>query len=281
MPPKRPAANRSPKAVIWDLDGTLIDSAEWHWLSWQEILHAEGYPITHEEFLQGFGRRNDEILREYFGVDADPARLEDIADRKEARYRESIEDHGVVVLPGVEDWLGYLAESGWRMAVATSAPRENLGIILDVSGLALAFDAVVAREDVQAGKPDPEVFLKAAALLEVEPARCIVVEDALAGVQGHTRRGWRRSAWDRVMRTSARTSPPSGWTTWTTTPSTSCSRSGLPGRSRRVRFACDSASGAEPAGRLPCVPRCRPGWLSRRIRLRPMVDVDVVVQTGW
>ena len=70
------------------------------------------------------------------------------------------------------------------MAVATSAPRENLGIILDVSGLALAFDAVVAREDVLVGKPNPEVFLKAAAALEVEPIRCIVVEDAAAGVQG-------------------------------------------------------------------------------------------------
>jgi HAD superfamily hydrolase (TIGR01509 family) len=183
MPPKRPAANR-PKAVIWDLDGTLIDSAEWHWLSWQEILHAEDYPITHEEFLRGFGRRNDEILTEYFGADADPARLADIADRKEARYRDYVEQHGVIVLPGVEDWLGFLGEEGWRLAVATSAPRENLGIILDVSGLALAFDAVVAREDVQVGKPDPEVFLKAAAALEVEPIRCIVVEDAAAGVQG-------------------------------------------------------------------------------------------------
>ncbi|MGC4191756.1 MAG: HAD-IA family hydrolase [Thermomicrobiales bacterium] len=182
MPSKR-QTNR-PKAVIWDLDGTLIDSAEWHWLSWQEILHAEGYPITHEEFLRGFGRRNDEILVEYFGADADPARLADIADRKEARYRAYVEQHGVVVLPGVEDWLGYLGEAGWQMAVATSAPRENVGIILDVSGLALAFDAVVAREDVRAGKPDPEVYLKAASLLEAEPIRSIVVEDALAGVQG-------------------------------------------------------------------------------------------------
>lgn len=181
-PKKRPAV--APKAVLWDLDGTLIDSSEWHWLAWQEILHAEGYPFTQEEFQRDFGRRNDELLVQYFGEDADPARLADIGDRKEARYRRYVEDHGVVILPGVEDWLGFLGDAGWRMAVATSAPRENLGIILDVSGLALAFDAVVAREDVSRGKPDPEVFLKAAASLGVDPAQAIVVEDAPAGVEG-------------------------------------------------------------------------------------------------
>lgn len=185
MPKNRPAARTiAPKAVLWDLDGTLIDSSEWHWLAWKEILHAEGYPFTYEEFQRDFGRRNDELLVQYFGCDADPARLADIGDRKEARYRRYVEDHGVVILPGVEDWLGFLGESGWQQAVATSAPRENLGIILDVSGLALAFDAVVAREDVSRGKPDPEVFLKAAALLEVDTTRAIVVEDAPAGVEG-------------------------------------------------------------------------------------------------
>lgn len=182
MPKKPPAV--APKAVLWDLDGTLIDSSEWHWLAWQEILHGEGYPFTYEEFQRDFGRRNDELLVQYFGEDADPARLVDIGDRKEARYRRYVEDHGVVILPGVEDWLGFLGEAGWRMAVATSAPRENLGIILDVSGLALAFDAVVAKDDVSRGKPDPEVFLKAAAMLGVDPARAIVVEDAPAGVEG-------------------------------------------------------------------------------------------------
>ncbi|HEU0164001.1 MAG TPA: HAD-IA family hydrolase [Thermomicrobiales bacterium] len=176
--------DRRPKAVIWDLDGTLIDSEEWHWLSWQEILHAEGYPITYEEFLKGFGRRNDEVLREYFGADADPARLLQIGEDKEARYRQYIEQHGIVLMPGVEDWLGYLGESGWLMGVATSAPNRNLNIILDVSGLALYFDAIVGKDDVTNGKPDPEVFLTAASRLEVPPVRSIVVEDVVAGIAG-------------------------------------------------------------------------------------------------
>ena len=176
--------DKKPKAVLWDLDGTLIDSAEWHWLSWKEILHAEGYPITHDEFLRGFGRRNDEVLREYFGEEADAGRLIQIGEDKESRYRDYVEEHGVVVLPGVEEWLGFLAEDGWQMAVASSAPVENLGIILDVSGLALYFDAIVGREDVRVGKPDPEVFLTAAARLEVPAIRSIVVEDAKAGVEG-------------------------------------------------------------------------------------------------
>jgi len=177
-------ADRTPKAVLWDLDGTLIDSAEAHWLAWQEILAGENYPITYEEFLRGFGRRNDEVLREYFGADADPARLEQIAQAKEERYRAHIEENGVEILPGVEDWLGFLGESGWRQAITSSAPIENLGIILDVTGLALFFDAVVGREDVTNGKPDPEVYLLGAERLEVEPLRAIVVEDAAAGVQG-------------------------------------------------------------------------------------------------
>ncbi len=176
--------DKKTKAVLWDLDGTLIDSAAWHWLSWKEILHAEGYPITHEEFMRGFGRRNDEVLREYFGEEAEADRLIQIGEDKESRYRDYVEEHGVVVLPGVEDWLGFLAEDGWQLAVASSAPVENLGIILDVSGLALYFDAIVGREDVRVGKPDPEVFPTAAARLGVPAIRSIVVEDALAGVEG-------------------------------------------------------------------------------------------------
>lgn len=184
----------APRAVIWDVDGTLIDSADAHLLSWGEIFRREGYPeIERETFNRWFGRRNEEVLREHFGAGVDEAELIRVGDAKEAHYRAALEADagGVVLLPGVEEWLDYLAESGWLLGIGSSAPRENLDLILDVTGLALHFDAVVGREDVRHGKPDPEVFLTAASRLGVDPSRAIVVEDAAAGILAAHRAGMR------------------------------------------------------------------------------------------
>ncbi|MGD0437716.1 MAG: HAD family hydrolase, partial [Bryobacteraceae bacterium] len=87
------------------------------------------------------------------------------------------------------EWVQRLREEGWRQAIASSAPRENVDVVLEALGLARSFDAVVSAEDVTAGKPDPQVFLKAAQRLGLAPARCVVVEDSAAGVEGARRAG--------------------------------------------------------------------------------------------
>ncbi|CAA9541803.1 MAG: Beta-phosphoglucomutase [uncultured Thermomicrobiales bacterium] len=182
----------APRAVIWDVDGTLIDSADAHILSWQEVFAREGYPaIERATFDRWFGRRTTDVLREHFGPAVEDTELLRVGNAKEAHYREALEAVGVEPLPGVEGWLDFLAESGWRLGIGSSAPIANLNLILDFSGLALHFDAVVSQEDVRRGKPDPEVFLTAASRLEVDPSRAIVVEDAAAGIIAAHRAGMR------------------------------------------------------------------------------------------
>ena len=175
------------RAVLWDVDGTLIDSSEYHWLSWRDSLAAEGFPLTREQFAATFGQRNDEILRLYFGADYPAAEVGRVADAKEEAYRRLVRERGISPLPGVRPWLERLRARGWRQAVASSAPRLNLDAILDALRLRDYFAAVVSAEDVTAGKPDPQVFLVAAERLGVPPSSCVVVEDAPAGVEAARR----------------------------------------------------------------------------------------------
>jgi HAD superfamily hydrolase (TIGR01509 family) len=180
---------RSERAVLWDLDGTLVDSEEYHWLSWRGAMAGEGIDLTYDRFLASFGQRNDRILGAWLGADADLGRVRRIGDEKEAEYRRLAETHGLTPLPGAREWLEALHAAGWKQAIASSAPRLNVETMLRVLHLTPLLDAIVSAEDVTKGKPDPEVFLTAAAKLGVPPARCVVVEDAPAGVEAGRRAG--------------------------------------------------------------------------------------------
>jgi beta-phosphoglucomutase len=179
------------RAVLWDLDGTLVDSEEFHWRSWRDTMRVEGVELTYEQFLASFGQRNDRILPAWLGADVDPGRVQRIGDDKEAGYRRLAETHGLTPLPGAREWLSTLRASGWKQAIASSAPRMNVEMMLRVAGIDGCFDAIVSADDVTIGKPDPQVFLKAAEKVGVPPARCIVVEDAAAGIEGARRAGMR------------------------------------------------------------------------------------------
>ena len=184
------STHTEPRAALWDVDGTLIDSREYHWLSWQEALAAEDFRVTRRQFEQTFGRRNDEILREYF-PSYSAEEVARVGDAKEVAYRALVRERGIELLPGVGRWLDRLKEEGWLQAVASSAPRENLDAIIAALGLEKYFAAVASAEDVTEGKPDPQVFLAAAAKLGVSPAACVVVEDAPAGTEAARRAGMR------------------------------------------------------------------------------------------
>jgi HAD superfamily hydrolase (TIGR01509 family) len=178
-------------AVLWDMDGTLVDSEEFHWLSWRDTMAAEGLPITRDQFVVTFGQRNDSILPHWLGAHAAPDRIQRVGDVKEALYRKLVRDSGIAPLPGAAEWVRRLYQEKWRQAVASSAPRANVEVVLEVIGLAGCFQAIVSAEDVTAGKPDPQVFLTAASRLAAAPAECVVVEDAVAGVEAARRAGMR------------------------------------------------------------------------------------------
>src|SRR5215210_1835606 len=101
-----------PRAALWDMDGTLLDSAEYHWLTWREALAEERFELTRERFAESFGRRNDDTLRDYFGQDFPLSEIERISEIKEARYREVVRTEGVEPLPGVRRWLKRLRAGG-------------------------------------------------------------------------------------------------------------------------------------------------------------------------
>lgn len=178
-------------AVLWDMDGTLVDSAGFHWQSWRETMAAEGVTITHEQFMETFGQRNDAIIPRWLGPDVSPTRIQAVGDAKEELYRKLVRQNGIQPLPGAAEWVKNLSREGWPQALASSAPRANVGVVLEVTGLASFFQAIVSAEDVTHGKPDPQVFLTAASRLGMPATRCIVVEDATAGIEAARRAGMR------------------------------------------------------------------------------------------
>jgi beta-phosphoglucomutase family hydrolase len=171
------------RAVLWDMDGTLVDSAEYHWQAWRDTMTREGPPIRYEQFQASFGQRNDSILRQWLGERATPELTRRIGDAKEALYRQHVREQGIAALPGALKWVKLLHRQRWREAIASAAPRANIETILEVLQISPCFQAIVSADDVRRGKPDPEVFLVAAAKLDVVPKHCIVVEDAEHGIE--------------------------------------------------------------------------------------------------
>jgi beta-phosphoglucomutase len=181
--------NLQSRAVLWDLDGTLVDSGELHWVAWRDAMAAEGVPITRQMFEATFGWKNDPILRRWLGDDTPEDRKRRVADGKERAYRAALRAAGLAPLPGAREWVERLHADGWKQAICSSAPRENIEAVLEVTGLGRGFEVIVAAEDVTLGKPDPQVFLLGAEKLGVPPSRAIVVEDAEAGVEAARRAG--------------------------------------------------------------------------------------------
>ena len=176
-------------AIIWDVDGTLVDTAAEHYSAWQQFAREFGKPFTRGDFDRTFGMRNPEIMRTLFDPNCSDEQGAEWADRKETLYRDQVRAHAVKLLPGVVRLLGEFRAAGWPQAIGSSAPRRNLDLLLSSAGVVEYFAAVVSGDDVSNGKPDPEVFLTAARRLGVEAAECLVLEDAEAGVRAATAAG--------------------------------------------------------------------------------------------
>lgn len=169
------------QAVIWDVDGVLIDSGEQHRQAWAQMAAEQGLPFTDADFWATFGMRNADIIPRIFGIQAPDERVRALGDRKEALYRALLVTEAVA-LPGARDLMIALHAAGYRQALGSSAPLENLATIIELLDIGAYLDAIVSGEQVARGKPAPDIFLAAAERLGVAPARCLVIEDAPAGV---------------------------------------------------------------------------------------------------
>src|SRR5215469_3322043 len=169
------------------MDGTLINSEELHWTAWRETMANEGIVIAREQFLSSFGQRNDSIIPAWLGSAATAEAVEQIGEAKERLYRKFVREVGIAPEPGVAAWLQKLHRDEWQQAIASAAPRANIDAILQALSMGNVFQGIVSAEDVHRGKPDPEVYLVAASKVGVPPERCVVVEDAVAGIEGARR----------------------------------------------------------------------------------------------
>ena len=181
-PPSLAVPEEEGFGVIWDMDGTMVDTAELHFQAWKETAAELGRPFTRADFQATFGLRNPEIIPLLFGDRFSLAEINAFGDLKEERYRAAARS-GVVLLPGVGELLAALHAEGFMQGIGSSAPRANLELILEMTGTRRYFQTLVGMEDVQRGKPDPQVFLVASQRLCRSPAKCLVFEDAVAGVQ--------------------------------------------------------------------------------------------------
>ena len=175
------------QGVLWDLDGVLVDTGEFHFRAWSQTLSEYGIPFTRESFQATFGMNNAGVLSSLLGQRLTPELLAKISDRKEQRFREAVRGRAQP-LPGVLAWLERLKAAGLRQAIASSAPPANIDALVDELGLRAYFEAIVSGSNLP-GKPDPALFLKAARLIDVAPERCIVVEDAVVGIEAAKRAG--------------------------------------------------------------------------------------------
>jgi HAD superfamily hydrolase (TIGR01509 family) len=180
------------KAVaIFDWDGVVVDSSAAHEQAWARLAATEGLTLLPGSFLRGFGKRNEVIIPEIHGWAHEPNEIRRLSLAKEAHYRDLASGGLIRLLPGVRELLAALRAAGIPRVIGTSTHRANLDLAFARFGLAAEFEGAVSSEDVTRGKPDPEVFLKACALVGGDPARSVVFEDTFAGVAAAKAGGFR------------------------------------------------------------------------------------------
>ncbi len=210
------------QAVIFDMDGVLVDSYHAHFESWAALCAEHAIPLDDQAFAATFGRTSRDIIRQLWqGRALDGAAVQALDDRKEVLFREIVARE-FPVMTGARELIDALRAAGVALAVGSSGPPENVELAVDRLGGSGLFGAIVTGRDVDRGKPDPQVFQVAAERLGVAPASCVVIEDAAAGIEaaraagmaavallstGHAEADFRRTPPDLVVGSLGELSP--------------------------------------------------------------------------
>jgi beta-phosphoglucomutase len=168
--------------VIFDLDGVLIDTSKFHKEAWSMLSEEEGLTFSDEIFYSTFGMQNYQIIPKLASCDLADEEISKLSDRKELLFRELINGK-LKLLSGAEDLIIDLKDKDFLLSIGSSTPKLNIDFMAKDLPIFNSFDAIVTGEDVANGKPAPDTFLKAAEKLSLQPPRCVVVEDAVQGVQ--------------------------------------------------------------------------------------------------
>lgn len=181
-------------AAIFDFDGVLVNSEKQHEYCWKEMGKKLGKEVKREDFLKGFGLKNERFIREVLKWTDDLKEIEKIIHEKEAIFQNLVKHHPVDLLPGALPFILSLFKLSIPCAIGSSSIRKNIEVVLESSPIFPLFKTIVAGEDVRNGKPNPEVFLTAASRISVTPERCVVFEDALLGIEAAKRAGMKAVA---------------------------------------------------------------------------------------
>ena len=181
------------KAVIWDMDGTIADSAALHFRAWQATMRRYGIDYPYQLFIDSFGRNNAEILAEQLD-DPDAATIAAISLEKEAAYRSLVTPETLRPNSGVLDLLEGLRRDGLTQIVGSSGPMANIAAMVRAMDIGDFFLALVTGTHLPKGKPDPAIFLRCAAAAGVAPGECLVIEDSIHGIEAAQRAGMRSVA---------------------------------------------------------------------------------------
>lgn len=170
------------KAVIFDMDGTLVHNMHFHQQAWMQFLQNHGIHITEEEYNEKNHGTRMEIVPRYFNRKLTAEETNKLGAEKEALYREIYTPH-LQPISGLDLFLTKLKEKNIKIGLATAGDKENIDFTIDGLGIRHYFDVVTGSEEVKKGKPDPEVFLLTAQKLGVAPQECLVAEDSMSGIQ--------------------------------------------------------------------------------------------------
>jgi len=172
-----------PWGAIFDWDGVVVDSSNIHKESWEKLAQELGLPLPDDHFERGFGKRNQTIIPDILGWTKNVELIEKWGLRKEEIYREIASKQEISLVKGSKKFLELLYPTPARCAIGTSTERKNVELAIRQHNLSKFFTNATCSEDVRLGKPNPEVFLKAAEGLSVDACRCVVLEDSPHGIE--------------------------------------------------------------------------------------------------
>jgi beta-phosphoglucomutase family hydrolase len=169
------------KAVIFDMDGTLIASTEGDYLAWKMLFEEHGKQLSFENYIPLMGIKSVEVAHNHLSLSGEA--LHEALQKKLVYFEEIIDKKGIHTIPYAKDFLEHLKTFPVKLALATSSRKNKMEMVMKRLHLLDFFDVVVVGEEVENGKPAPDVFIKTAKKLEIEPSACIVIEDAASGVK--------------------------------------------------------------------------------------------------